>query len=68
MSIVAVMSDTQSTSTGPQSADDAEKSAQTTDADRTATSAPDGDLDEAGEDEQVEEGFIDRALDAEPVD
>lgn len=39
----------------------------TTDADRTATGAAGGELDEAGEDEQIDGGLIDRAL-GEPTD
>jgi len=39
-----------------------------TDADRTATSGADGDLDEAGEDEQMDESFVTRAGDADPGD
>ncbi|HWL00742.1 MAG TPA: hypothetical protein VNQ52_00055 [Microbacteriaceae bacterium] len=59
------MSDTQSTQPGP--AEEADETVRTTDADRTATATPDGELDEAGEDEQVEEGLVDRAL-GEPPD
>jgi len=40
-----------------------EKVAQTTDADRTATSTPDGAIDEAGEDEQVGDAVFDQLLD-----
>lgn len=43
-----------------------ELSAGTTDADRTASAEPEGEIDESGEDEQVDQSFIGRALDAPP--
>lgn len=58
------MSDTQRTATGP--AEEADKKERTTDADRTASATPDGDMDEAGEDEQIDGGLIDRALEEPP--
>ena len=58
------MSDTQRTANGP--AEEAEKIEGTTDADRTASATPEGALDEAGEDEQIEAGLVDRALEEPP--
>ena len=61
------MSDTtNSQPTQPGPAEEAEAQEQTTDADRTATSTPDGELDEAGEDEQIDHGLIERALEEPP--
>lgn len=48
-------------------ANDAAAPERTTDSDRTASRTADGELDEAGEDEQIDGGLIDRALD-EPTD
>src|SRR5690606_31056338 len=50
---VAAMSDIPHTVPGP--AEEADERERTTDADRTATAEPDGALDEAGEDEQIED-------------
>ena len=47
--------------------DDKKPEEQTTDNDRTASSAPGEAMDEAGEDEQVDHTLVDRAL-AEPAD
>ncbi|HWK20651.1 MAG TPA: hypothetical protein VNR37_07790 [Microbacteriaceae bacterium] len=59
---------TQRTQPGPaEEADGAGLTEQATDPDLTATATPDGELDEAGEDEQVEGGLVDRALE-EPTD
>jgi len=62
------MDETQWTQPGPaEAAQEAQERGRTTDADRTATAGPDGAIDEAGEDEQVDEGLVDRALE-EPTD
>lgn len=64
------MSGTQSTQPGPaeeaEGIEAVEPTEETTDADRTATAHPDGELDEAGEDEQIDGGLIDRALEEPP--